>query len=126
MKLSLYTFVKDGLFFDYHVVDMLRHHLPLADEIVVCEGYSNDGTYEAISNIDAKIKIHRQRIDTANAKAWLRSAKDQARQRCTGDWCIRMRYEDDPRASPSLIAPGSYEVREALPSSMEQTDTQAR
>jgi glycosyltransferase involved in cell wall biosynthesis len=80
--------VKDGLFFDYHVVDMLRHHLPLADEIVVCEGYSNDGTYEAISRIDPKIRIHRQRIDTANAKAWLRTAKDQARQRCTGDWCI--------------------------------------
>ena len=30
MRLSLYTSVKDGLYFDYHVVEMLKHHLPLA------------------------------------------------------------------------------------------------
>jgi hypothetical protein len=34
MKLSVYTFVKTGLYQDYHLLDMLRHHLPLADEII--------------------------------------------------------------------------------------------
>jgi len=88
MKLSIYTFVKDGLFYDFHVAAMLRHHVPLADEIIVNEGYSTDGTYEAISNIDPKIKIFRSRWDQSNPDTWHRDFKNDARQRCTGDWCI--------------------------------------
>jgi hypothetical protein len=49
MRLSIYTFVKDGLFLDFHVVAKLRHHLSLADEIVGNEGYGKDSTFEAIS-----------------------------------------------------------------------------
>lgn len=59
MKISLYTFVKNGLFYDFHVEAMLRHQLPLADEIIVNEGLSTDGTYEAIRSIDPKIQVHR-------------------------------------------------------------------
>ena len=39
MKLSLYTFVRNGLRYDFHVVEMLKHHLPLVDELIVNEGY---------------------------------------------------------------------------------------
>ena len=46
--------VKNGLYFDYHVLPMLKHHLPLADEIIVNDGYSNDGTYEAVRQLDPK------------------------------------------------------------------------
>ena len=88
MKLSIYTFVKNGLFFDFHVVAMLRHHLPLADEIIVNEGYSTDGTYEAIRDLDPKIKVHRSRWDQSHPDTWHRDFKNDARQRCTGDWCI--------------------------------------
>lgn len=88
MKLSIYTFVKDGLYYDFHVVEMLKHHLPLADEIVVNEGFSTDGTYEAISNLDPRIRIVRNQLDKSEPKAWLRKAKEQARRLCTGDWCI--------------------------------------
>ena len=88
MRLSVYTFARNALYFDYHLVDMLKHHLPLADEIVVAEGYSTDGTYEAIKDLDPKITVHRTRLDTSEPKAWLRKAKDEARRRCTGDWCV--------------------------------------
>lgn len=88
MKLSIYTFVKDGIFFDFHVAAMLRHHLPLADEIVVNEGYSEDGTYEAISGIDPKIRIFRSHWDRSDPNGWHRAFKNDARVRCTGDWCI--------------------------------------
>lgn len=90
MKLSLYTFVKNGIYYDFHLVEMLKHHLPLADEIVVNEGYSSDGTYEAIRNLDPKITIVRNHLDRSDPQSWHRKAKDQARQRCTGDWCILM------------------------------------
>ena len=59
MKLSLYTFVRNGLKYDFHVVEMLKHHLPLVDELIVNEGYSTDGTFERISNIDPKIQVFR-------------------------------------------------------------------
>jgi glycosyltransferase involved in cell wall biosynthesis len=88
MKLSVYTFVKNGLFYDFHVVAMLRHHLPLADEIVVVEGGSTDGTYDAICSIDPKIRIERHTSDTSNPDTWHRDLKNRARELCTGDWCV--------------------------------------
>ncbi len=88
MKISIYTFVKDGLFYDFHVVPMLRQHLALADEIIVNEGYSRDGTFEAISRIDPKIKVHQFVWDRSDPNGWHREFKNQARKLCTGDWCI--------------------------------------
>lgn len=88
MKLSLYTFVKDGLYYDFHVVEMLKHHIPLADEIIVNEGYSTDGTYEAIKDLHPKIKVHRFHWDRSEPDAWHRKFKNQARELCTGDWAI--------------------------------------
>jgi glycosyltransferase involved in cell wall biosynthesis len=88
MRISVYTFVKDGLFYDFHVAAMLRHHLPLADEIIVNEGYSSDGTYEAIRDIDPKVQVHRTQWDKSNPDTWHRDFKNHARKLCTGDWCI--------------------------------------
>lgn len=88
MKLSIYTFVRNGIYFDYHFKEMLKHHLPLADEIIVNEGYSSDGTYEAIANIDSKIKVFRSDWGKIENLDWLVRIKDSARLKCTGDWCI--------------------------------------
>jgi hypothetical protein len=88
MTISIYTFVKNGLFYDFHLIEMLTHHLPLADEIVVNEGYSSDGTYEAISNISPKIKIFRTEWGKARSVEWFPRFKNEARKRCSGDWCI--------------------------------------
>jgi glycosyltransferase involved in cell wall biosynthesis len=89
VKLSLYTFVKDGLYYDFHVIEMLKHHLPLADEIIVNEGYSSDGTYEEIAAINSeKIKIIRRKWEGGRGLEWVRSFKNEARKQCTGDWCL--------------------------------------
>ena len=88
MKLSLYTYVRNGLRYDFHVVPMLRHHLRLADEIIVAEGHSTDGTYEAISGLDPKIQIVRTEFGAMMDIGWYGRCKDVARVRCTGDWCI--------------------------------------
>jgi hypothetical protein len=87
VKISIYTFIKDGIYFDYHIVQMLKHHLPLADEIIVNEGYSSDATYEKIRNLDPKIKISREKWDLSDA-SWHVKFKENARKHCTGDWCI--------------------------------------
>jgi glycosyltransferase involved in cell wall biosynthesis len=88
LSLSLYTFAKDALYFDFHLVDMLKHHLPLADQIVVNEGYSTDGTYEAIKDLDPKIQVHRTEWDQSTPREWSIRFKNHARRLCTGEWCI--------------------------------------
>ena len=88
MLLSIYTFVKDGIFLDYHVVDMLKHHLPLADEIIVNEAYSSDGTFERISQLDPKIKIYRTHWGKPTTFEWFTRFKNDSRSKCTGEWCI--------------------------------------
>lgn len=92
--ISIYTFVRNGLFFDFHVVEMLRHHLPLADQIVVNEGYSTDGTYEAIEDLDPRIEVYRNRWDESDPKTWSMKFKDQARRCCSGDWCILLDIDE--------------------------------
>ena len=88
MRLSLYTFVKNGLRGDFHLLAMLKHHLPLADEIVVHEGLSTDGSYEAIADLDPKVKVFRSDWDAHKGMDFAVRFKDAARRRCTGDWCI--------------------------------------
>lgn len=90
MKLSIYTAMRDCRRQDYPFLDMLRHHLPLADEIIVNEGHSTDGTFEAISNLDPKIKIFRSHWDRPSGEHWWIHFKDESRRRCTGDWCIHL------------------------------------
>jgi hypothetical protein len=90
MKISLYTAAKDAIVNDLHVEAMLRHHLPLADEIIVNEGFSSDSTFERIRNIDPKIKIFRSQWEAPKDLAWCIGFKDAARRQCTGDWCIHL------------------------------------
>ena len=90
MKISLYTAMRNCLKADYPCVEMLKHHLPLADEIVVNEGFSTDGTYEAITNLDPKIRIFRTQWNPPAGEHWWIHFKDAARRACTGDWCIHL------------------------------------
>jgi len=89
MKVSLYTIVRNGLYLDLHVEAMLRHHLPLVDEIVVNDGFSSDGTYERITSIDPKIKVFQEEWDVGDKPGMLYAlCKNHARVKCSGDWCI--------------------------------------
>jgi glycosyltransferase involved in cell wall biosynthesis len=90
MKLSLYTAARNCLRQDYPILDMLRHHLPLADEIVVNDGFSSDGTYEAIRDLNPKIKVFREKWERPSGEHWWIHFKDAARRACTGDWCIHL------------------------------------
>jgi hypothetical protein len=90
MKISIYTFVRNGLRLDYHVVAMLKHHLAFADEIVVNEGYSEDDTYEAIRDIDPRIHVVRSDWNTVEPKLSRLKYVAETRRLCSGDWCIML------------------------------------
>lgn len=88
MQISLYTAVRNGLYYDYHIVEMLKHHLSLADEIIVHDGNSTDGTYEKIIDLDPRIKVFRSDWGRPKDQSWFVNFKEEARRRCSGDWCI--------------------------------------
>jgi len=90
MKISIYTTVKNGLYFDYPIKEMLLHHLPLADEILVNEGYSTDSTFEHIKDLHSKIRIIRTEWDFSNPTTVFAKIKNDVRRCCTGDWCISL------------------------------------
>lgn len=61
MKVSGFTFVRNGVKYDYPVVESIRSILPVCDEMIVAVGNSDDGTRALIESMGSdKIKI----IDT--------------------------------------------------------------
>lgn len=61
MKISAFSYVRNGFSYGVPFIESLQSVLPLCDELIVAVGDSTDGTREAIVNLnDSKIKI----IDT--------------------------------------------------------------
>jgi hypothetical protein len=61
MKVSAFTYVRNGLQFDYPFIESIQSILPIVDEFIVVLGDSVDGSREAVESINnSKIKI----IDT--------------------------------------------------------------
>ena len=60
MRVCGFTFIRNGIKFDYPYIEAIKSILPICDEFIVAVGNSDDGTRESIENLDPKIKI----IDT--------------------------------------------------------------
>lgn len=57
MKVSGFTFIRNGIKLDYPIEEAIRSILPLCDEVVVAVGNSEDDTLQLIQNIDPKVRI---------------------------------------------------------------------
>ena len=57
MKVCGFTFVRNGIKFDYPFAEAIRSILPLCDEVIVAVGESDDNTLERVRSIDPKIKV---------------------------------------------------------------------
>ncbi len=58
MKISGFTIIRNAVKFDYPIVQAIQSILPLCDEMIVCIGFSEDGTSELIRSIPSdKIRI---------------------------------------------------------------------
>ena len=89
MKISGFTFIRNGLKLDYPFIEAIKSILPVCDEMIIVVGNSDDGTKEAILALDEpKIKI----IETVwdeNLRVGgkiLAQQTDIALQHITGDW----------------------------------------
>ncbi len=99
MRISGFSFVRNGLILDYPIVEALRSILPIVDELVVAvgAGQPDDRTREAIEGIgDPKICI----LDTVwDEKHFRRGAvnavqTDIARLACSGDWLFYLQADE--------------------------------
>jgi glycosyltransferase involved in cell wall biosynthesis len=97
MKISGFTYVRNGITYQYPFIASIKSLLPIVDEMIVVVGDSNDGTRESIAAIDSsKIKI----IDTIWDPTLNEGGKIYALQANTGleasngDWLIHIQADE--------------------------------
>lgn len=99
MKISGFSFVRDGVSLYYPVAESIRSVLPLVDEFVVAVGECRpgDATRRAIMDIDSpKVRI----LDTQWDPRYFRRGAinavqtDIAKQACTGDWLLYLQADE--------------------------------
>jgi hypothetical protein len=57
MKVTGFTFIRNGIKYDYPYIEAIKSILPICDEVVVAVGNSDDETLDSIKNLDPKIRI---------------------------------------------------------------------
>ena len=97
MKVSGFTFVRNGNFLGYPFVPAICSLLPLCDEIIVNVPRSTDDTLAAVKAIGSpKIKIIETEWDD-NARTGglaLSHHTNLALEQCTGDWCVYIQADE--------------------------------
>jgi len=97
MKISGFSYVRNGFDYGCPIIESIESVLPICDEFVIAVGDSNDGTREAIANIQSdKIKI----IDTVWDMQMRQGGKIFAQQsnialdHITGDWAFHIQADE--------------------------------
>jgi len=97
MKISGFSFVRNGISLGYPVTESIRSILPICDEFVITVGKGDDNTLEQIQIIgDPKVKI----IETVwDEKMFVRGAINAyqtniALKECRGDWCFYVQADE--------------------------------
>ncbi|HEX4264976.1 MAG TPA: glycosyltransferase [Verrucomicrobiae bacterium] len=97
MKISGFTFIRNGLVLGYPFVPAIRSILPLCDEVIVNVPRSTDGTLDAVRQIDdPKIRILESEWDESQRTAGLAMSHhtNLALRECTGDWCVYIQGDE--------------------------------
>lgn len=113
MKISGFTFIRNGVQFDYPFEESIRSVLPLVNEMIVNVGRGEDETLarvQALAQENSKIRIIENTWDEKVRKEGriLAEQTNLAMRECTGDWGIYIQadevlHEDDlPRIRYSL------------------------
>jgi glycosyltransferase involved in cell wall biosynthesis len=97
MKISGFTFIRNGLALGYPFVPAIRSILPLCDEVIVNVPRSTDGTLAAVREIgDPKIRVIESEWDESQRTAGLAMSHhtNLALRECTGDWCVYIQGDE--------------------------------
>ena len=97
MKISAFTFIKNGTIFGFPYCESIRSVLPIVDEFVVNVGLSDDDTLERIRAIDdPKIRIIQSHwSDTMQIGGYVYGQQKMIAQfNCTGDWAFYLEGDE--------------------------------
>jgi len=103
MKVSAFTFIKNGQILGYPFIQSIQSILPIVDEFVINVGESEDDTLELIQSInDPKIRIIQSKWnDNMHDRGYVYGQQKMIAQfNCTGDWAFYIEgdevyHEDD-------------------------------
>lgn len=91
MKVSAFTFIKNGQILGYPFLESINSILPIVDEFVINIGKSEDDTLDLIRSInDKKIRIIESRWNQGmNKQGYVYGQQKMIAQfNCTGDWAF--------------------------------------
>ena len=97
MRISGFTFIRNGSALGYPFVPTIRSLLPLCDEIIVNVPRSTDDTLAHVKAIGGpKIRILETEWDEAQRTAGLALSRhtNLALDQCTGDWCVYIQGDE--------------------------------
>lgn len=97
MKISGFTFIRNGNALGYPFVPSIRSLLPLCDEMIVNVPRSTDDTLECVRAIKhPKIRILESEWDEQQRTNGLALSHhtNLALEQCTGDWCVYIQADE--------------------------------
>lgn len=97
MKVSGFSICRNGVKFDYPIVEVIRSALPVVDEFIVNVGQSDDGTVDLIKSIDSgKVRVVESFWDDAMKTDGLifSHQTNLALSHCRGDWALYLQADE--------------------------------
>jgi glycosyltransferase involved in cell wall biosynthesis len=97
MKISGFTFIRNGVTLGYPFVPAIRSILPLCDEVIVNVPRSTDDTLAMVKAIgDPKIRVIETEWDESLRKNGLALSHhtNLALEQCAGDWCVYIQGDE--------------------------------
>jgi hypothetical protein len=97
MKISGFTFLRNGVKYDYPFLESINSLLPLCDEIVIAVGQSEDDTLERIKSLHSpKIRILETVWDESIRKdgAILSQQTNLALDQIAADWAVYLQADE--------------------------------
>lgn len=96
MKISAFTYVRNGFEFGYPFIESIKSLCAFVDEYVVVVGDSTDGTREAVAALGNKIVIVDSiwNLDDRKNGRLFAQQSNMGIERCTGDWLIHLQADE--------------------------------
>jgi len=97
MKVTGFTFIRNGIIFDYPFIESISSLLPICDEVIIAVGQSDDNTLAGILSLNSpKIKIIQTVWDDSfrTSGTILSQQTNIALDQVKGDWAIYLQADE--------------------------------